>query len=380
MINFGSTLALIGGNTKILWYLTRATGIVSMVFLGLIVLLGIATATKVTPKGFGKFLGPELHRRLSLTALIFLAVHIVTAVLDPFVKVGWVASLVPFASAYRPLWIGLGTIAFDLLLVVIATSVIRHRFAHGIWKRIHYLSWAIVSLVLFHAIGTGSDVQLKIVEVIYVAFIGALGLAAIFRARRGSALARPQRTMALFGVFGLPVLLFGWAVMGPLKVGWAKASQGFSPFARVASPGATLAGSGGSGGSGSIQGVPASFSWPLASTISGTISSQVTSSGTTLVTLNGSIANTSDVLKIQLMGHVQGGALVLSSSSGQIGTSADPAIYTGTVAQASGSALFLSIAGPAGTVGAQVTLSISGSTFTGAIQAPAAQPNQAESN
>ncbi len=370
-------VAAIGGNSKILWYLARATGIISMVLMGIIVLLGIATATKVTPKGFGKFLAPELHRRLSLTTVVFLGVHIVTAILDPFVKIGWAAVVIPFASKYRPLWLGLGTVAFDLLLVVVATSVIRHRFAHGTWKRIHYLSWAIVTLVLFHALGTGSDTQVKLVEIVYVAFIGALALAALFRANRDSALRHRQRTVAVLGVVGLPVLALGWAINGPLKPGWAKASSGFSVFPKVTGSSAILSASGSSGATATV---PASFAWPVSSTVSGTVSSTTTSSGATSVTIKGLVGHSLDVVQVQLLGQVQDGSLALQSSSALIGTAADPGVYSGSVAQASGSTLLLGLTGPTGTVGAQLSLTISGSSFSGTIQAPVALQSGSESN
>jgi hypothetical protein len=57
--------------------------------------------------------------------LVFLALHIVTAVVDPFTHLGWLTAVVPFSSNYRTFWLGLGTITFELLLAIVATSLAR---------------------------------------------------------------------------------------------------------------------------------------------------------------------------------------------------------------------------------------------------------------
>lgn len=354
-------------NVKVLWYISRATGIVSLVLMGAIVLLGIATASKSMPKGFGRLLGPDLHRRLSITTLGFLAVHIVSAILDPFVAVGVSSTVVPFTSKYRPLWVGLGTVAFDLFLVIIATSIIRHRFNHGVWKKIHYLSWAIVSFALFHAIGTGSDTQVKIVEVIYVAVILLVGIAGAFRAIKEFAFSSSKKAFASVGLLGVPVLLLVWATQGPLKLGWAKVSTGFSFFPSI-TPSSTTK----SNTTATVSTVGSgSFSLPVNGNISGSLIESQTNSGLAIITMRGSVAGTPDKVAVQLNGSAQDGSLVLQSSNAFFGTSSVPNLYSGTVSQASGSILVLSLNGPTGALRAQLNVTASGTSFSGVFSAPA---------
>ncbi|MER6248461.1 response regulator transcription factor [Streptomyces griseorubiginosus] len=83
------------------------------------------------------FRGRTAAPQLSLLTLVFLLVHVVTAVLDPFVHLGWTVSVVPFGACYRPLWLGLGTVALDLLLAVLLTSALRRRIGVRRWKAVH---------------------------------------------------------------------------------------------------------------------------------------------------------------------------------------------------------------------------------------------------
>src|SRR2546426_5599819 len=99
---------------QLLWYTTRGAGAVSLIMLSAVVVLGLLARVRVQRPGWPRFLSAALHRDLSLLALVFLALHVVTAVVDPFAHLGIVAATVPFGSYYRAFWLGLGTVAFEL--------------------------------------------------------------------------------------------------------------------------------------------------------------------------------------------------------------------------------------------------------------------------
>jgi sulfoxide reductase heme-binding subunit YedZ len=105
-----------------LWFATRASGTVALILLTVTTVLGVAGAGRYQPARFGRFEIANLHRNLSLLSLGVLAVHIGTALADRYVPIGWASVLVPFASPYRTMWVGLGTVAFDLILAVALTS------------------------------------------------------------------------------------------------------------------------------------------------------------------------------------------------------------------------------------------------------------------
>lgn len=125
--------------------------------LTLVLALGVLTRNSRPLPGLPRFVTAGLHRNTSLLAVTLLGVHIGTAVLDPYALTGLVGVLVPFTGGYRPLWVGLGTLAFDLLLALTATSLLRHRLPDRIWRTVHWAAYACWPLAVAHGIGSGTD-------------------------------------------------------------------------------------------------------------------------------------------------------------------------------------------------------------------------------
>lgn len=144
-------------NNSILWYATRGAGATSLILFTLVVALGIVATLGWRSPGWPRFLTTALHRNLALLSLAFLAIHIVTAVTDPFTALGWQAAVIPFSSYYRTFWLGLGVIALDLLLALIATSLLRQAIGHRAWRFVHWLAYACWPIAVVHGLGTGSD-------------------------------------------------------------------------------------------------------------------------------------------------------------------------------------------------------------------------------
>ncbi|MDH6221920.1 ferric reductase-like transmembrane domain-containing protein [Streptomyces pseudovenezuelae] len=144
-------------SSEILWYANRATGAVCLVLFTVVVLLGIAVRLRTRLPGLPRFGTVSLHRSLSLSAMAFLALHIAFAVIDSYVDITVVDAVVPFASNYQPLWLGLGTVALDLMLAVVITSLLRARMGHRAWRAVHWLAYASWPVALVHGIGIGTD-------------------------------------------------------------------------------------------------------------------------------------------------------------------------------------------------------------------------------
>jgi sulfoxide reductase heme-binding subunit YedZ len=94
---------------------------------------------------------------VALIAVVFLVLHIATAVVDPFTHLGW-GALIPFSSYYRTFWLGLGAIAFELLLAIVITSLVRGFLHHRAWRAVHWLAYASWPVAVIHGLGTGTDV------------------------------------------------------------------------------------------------------------------------------------------------------------------------------------------------------------------------------
>lgn len=141
------------------WFLSRATGVVSVVLLTVVVCLGMVTAGRRRPRGESATVVMGVHRWLSLGMLVFLAVHIVTAIVDGYVPIGWLAVVLPFSSPYQTLLVGLGTVAVDLLVVLMVTSYLRHRIPERRWRIIHWTSYAMWLAALAHGFAMGTSDQ-----------------------------------------------------------------------------------------------------------------------------------------------------------------------------------------------------------------------------
>lgn len=146
-------------SAQALWYLSRATGLVSFLLLSVVVVLGVTMARRGKLPGLPRFAGVGLHRNAALFAVVLLALHIGTAVIDPYVTIGWVAVVVPFTSSYEPLWLGLGALAIDLSVAVVVTSLLRFRVGIRTWRAVHWLAYAAWPLAAIHGIGAAADLQ-----------------------------------------------------------------------------------------------------------------------------------------------------------------------------------------------------------------------------
>ena len=204
------------------WYLTRASGAVALVLLTISVVIGIAAIARMRGPGVPRFVVDGVHRTASLLAVVFLVIHIITAVLDSFASVSLLDGVIPFAGSYRPLWLGLGAVAFDLLLAVVITSLVRARMGHSAWRGVHWLAYASWPVAVVHGFGTGSDVHQTWLQAINVACIAAVLLAIVARAMIGwpNNIRMRVGALGITGAFALGLLV--WLPGGPLGKGWAR--------------------------------------------------------------------------------------------------------------------------------------------------------------
>jgi len=165
---------------QLLWYTTRGAGAVSLVLLSAVVVLGLLARVRFEAHGWPRFLSAAVHGDLALMTLVFLLLHIVTAVVDPFTHLG-LAALVPLGSYYRTFWLALGAIAFELMLAIVATSLLRKHIGARVWRAIHWLAYASWPLALLHGVGTGTDGTALWMLVIDGVCVVAVGVALIWR-------------------------------------------------------------------------------------------------------------------------------------------------------------------------------------------------------
>ena len=142
-----------------LWYSSRATGVVALVLLTATMVLGLLVNRQGRLPGLPRFAVTGLHRNVSLIAVVFVCLHVLTAVLDTYVSIPLTATVVPFASSYERLWLGFGAISLDLMIAMIVTSLLRGHLSHRLWRAVHWLAYLSWPVALAHSIGSSTDMQ-----------------------------------------------------------------------------------------------------------------------------------------------------------------------------------------------------------------------------
>ena len=362
-------------SSQLLWYSTRTTGIVALVLLTASVVVGVLTTLRYGTEQWPRFAIQSVHRKVSLLAVVFLGLHVVTTVTDSFAPIGWLSVVVPFTSAYRRLWLGLGTAALDLLAAVTISSLMRQRINPRTWRALHWLAYASWPLAVVHALGTGTDPRLRwvllLVAACVVSVLGVLTwrLATGWPAHAGARVAAGATSVVAV------IALVGWTATGPLRPGWA---------ARAGTPKALLAGSKSPLGShtpatGSVAsttapttvppsgGLPAQ---PFQSPLSGTISQQSRPDSTLQVTIAAQTsASLAAALRIVIIGVSDGqGGVIMQQSEGTFGPSNMPDEYQGHIVRLEGTRIELSMRNGAGSaLGLRVDVNITGSQVTGQL-------------
>jgi methionine sulfoxide reductase heme-binding subunit len=166
-----------------LWLVSRGSGLVLLVLLTAVMVMGIATRTGASSRRWPRFAVAELHRTLALFTVALLGLHVLTAILDPYVRIGWAAAAAPFLSPYRTLAIGLGTLAVDCGGAVLLTSALRRRLGYRTWRAVHWLAYLAWPAAFMHSISAGNDLHVAWVAAIEGASAAAVAAAVLVRLR-----------------------------------------------------------------------------------------------------------------------------------------------------------------------------------------------------
>ena len=141
------------------WFASRATGVVALLLLTGVMVLGMLVNRQGRLPGLPRFAVTGLHRNLSLIAVAFTAIHVLTAVIDTFVSIPLTSAVIPFTSGYEGFWLGLGAISFDIMLALIVTSLLRRHLSRGVWRTVHWLAYVSWPVAFFHSIYSSKDLQ-----------------------------------------------------------------------------------------------------------------------------------------------------------------------------------------------------------------------------
>lgn len=360
-------------DAKTLWYVTRATGVVSLVLLTASVLLGITEAVRWASDRWPRFVTAGIHKNVSLVATSFIVVHIVTAIVDGFAPIGWLDTVVPFRSGYRPIWLGLGTVAFDLLLALALTSLVRQRIGHRWWRAVHWAAYACWPVALVHGLGTGTDTTTTAFFDLEVLCMVAVVLAIWWRVVAGWPGRERQRIIAVVASAVAPLAIGLWAFAGPLQPGWARRAG--TPAALLGGTAAPADGTNApdGGAAGDTQPVAApspGLTTPFDASVAGTVRDPGPDRrGNETITIDMTLTDgASGSLQVVLNGraNVDGGGVSLESSTVTLTSADGTETLTGSVTTLRGDVIDARLQSPSGAaVSLELQLSIDDGRVTG---------------
>jgi DMSO/TMAO reductase YedYZ heme-binding membrane subunit len=157
------------------------SGVLALVALTAAVGAGIVATDRIVMAPGNRVVAQAVHRAVSFGALAFLITHIVLEILAHRSHV--IDAVVPFLADGRRFYIGLGTVASDLVVILIITGIARGRFAsrrQWTWRAIHataYLAWP---LSIVHGLLAGRHAK-PYVDWSYGACLAAVALALVIR-------------------------------------------------------------------------------------------------------------------------------------------------------------------------------------------------------
>lgn len=357
-------VAAIGVNSRALWYLTRGTGLVAILLLTVSLVLGVTQAVRYVRPGLPQLVLSGLHRNTSLIAVALVIVHVVTAVLDTFAPINVADAIIPFIGTYRPLWLGLGALAFDLMVVLIVTSLLRERLGLRAWRLVHWTGYACWPVALAHGLGTGTDTKVGWVTFLYVlcalAVVSAIGWRA---ATDWSPVNAGRRSAALVATGATAIGLVVFTVVGPLRSGWARRSG--TPVALLGGARTTAAG----------QSAPsATLTAPFSASFAGSLTKAGPDpNGADSLTIAGPLSGqVSGQLRIVLKGTAShDGGISLSAGTVAIGPSSAPDALTGAVTSLDGSRVHATVSGSGQRMDLEIQLRLDGDrpSVTGTVEA-----------
>lgn len=350
-------------NSHTLWFATRGFGVVSLLLLTAILVLGIAGVTRWRSRRWPRFVVAGLHRNLTLLALVFIALHVITTVADGYAPITFLNAVLPFTSRYRPVWLGLGAVAFDLMLALAITSLLRARIGYRPWRALHWLAYASWPIALVHGLGTGTDARLTWMRFVAASCIACVAAAVLWRVGGGRATPALRKATTV-GVLAAPLVLGGWYFSGPALTGWA---------ARAGTPRSLLPHTTQPAVRSTAALEPALPRSAFTSTFKGRIhESAQDANGHVLVNISGTTSGgNSGVLWIRLQGQpIEGGGVAMTASGASYGPAALPDAFVGKIVALQGTRISLSLNGQASKLALTVDLQVDAAsgTATGTVQ------------
>lgn len=162
---------------RLTWHLIRALGIAAYILLTASMIWGLFISTQFVKNWSPGALSVTMHSTISWLALVLGGAHAALLLVDKYFQFSLADILIPFQGPYRPLFVGLGTLAFWALVVVTVSFPLRKHIGYKLWKTIHLISYLTFAMVTLHGLTAGTDGERLGVRLLMgIAVVGVVGL------------------------------------------------------------------------------------------------------------------------------------------------------------------------------------------------------------
>ena len=155
-------------STNIFWYISRTAALTAYLLFFVNIVLGLGMKLKFLDRLFERWRAADLHQFTALLGVALVGLHVFSLLGDTYYKYTIKQILVPFTAIYRPGWIALGIVGFYWLLIVTFSCYFRKYIGQKAWRAIHFASFGLFWVIVYHGIKTGTDITSPLVKAMYI--------------------------------------------------------------------------------------------------------------------------------------------------------------------------------------------------------------------
>ncbi len=146
-------------------FMLKYSGVFALMLLTGSAVIGVLATDRIILNPGHRVIAQAVHRAFAFGTLTFLVVHIVLEITAPHLEesttlhVHVLDAFIPFLSQYRTFYMAEGTIASDIIILLVITGILRRRFTTNgnawKWRAIHYSNYAALILGVLHGLLAG---------------------------------------------------------------------------------------------------------------------------------------------------------------------------------------------------------------------------------
>lgn len=172
------------------WFIVRAAGLTAFLLLAASMVWGVFLSSHIVKDWVPGPASMLLHATTSWLAVALSLAHMGLLLFDSYYTYTLSNLLVPFTGPYRPVAVGIGIIAFWLILAVTISFSMRKLIGRRAWLWLHYTSYVAFGMVAVHALMAGTDATRPAMITILAGFSVLVGAMLIMRIRQSLAARR----------------------------------------------------------------------------------------------------------------------------------------------------------------------------------------------